>query len=675
MYEVPAAHSRITDEAIDQIGHVIAVPRLNKGDEGFNDRIEVFSPLIEGNDRAQIYQMWAVSEFASNDVALKALEAFGLAGDSPDREKWTQLLEHISGVTAIAVAVENLLEKYDATHVDQNQLHEAAFYDSLQKPLAVEAAGEMKYEHLRTATLVHDIEKPAELAATGGGGLENSLDNPVLRDGYLWRWMQDNGVDHNVIVAAQNTGRSDRFYSEYKEYDDDMIKKAIKQRESLAQQIGVSIEEVDAMSPTERRRASIEAKGPLAALVGFSDAMAAQFKLQGLSESAIERMKAYYLSRKKDSESVAFFSNDWPEYYKQVRQYLIDQVPEANRPAFTAELDSLSHERVFNETVLPQVLGDYTVRHANDMHEAGESSIMDRLRYRLGGVESWTKSKNADPTKNEDVMIATADTLVLADGATDKTGITYESGRSGGQELAMIAAGVAANSHLTGYELADEVTQAVRAFYETANPEAVTDPSKRAASTLIVAKALGDKLIVTQIGDSNIRITLKDGSQKIFTNDKLIDEENAQKRSTHIQHELRRFEHDNGREATTEEHDSIIASGRGVIQQRLNEQYKLQNNAEDSTYGYGTIDGMKIPRTFNDGTPTEFVRTYEFELSDVDTVELVSDGFYGTFTDEANEAAYAQLYERLHQEDPDKYIRYLSTKPNDDAAVLIAHIV
>jgi serine/threonine protein phosphatase PrpC len=429
------------------------------------------------------------------------------------------------------------------------------------------------------------------------------------------------------------------------------------------------------MQPAERRRASIEAKGLLAALVGFSDAMAAQFKLQGLSEASIDTMTAYYLSRKKDPESVAFFGQDWPEYYKAVRQYLISQVPEANRAAFVAELDSLTHERVFNETVLPDVLGEHAMQRSQERRLDGESTAYDKMKYKLELLGAWTQSKNADPTKNEDAIVATNDVLVLADGATDKTGIAYPSGKSGGRELADIAAHVAANSNKSGYELADEVTEAVRAFYKSANPEALSDPSKRAATTLVVARITGDKTVVTQIGDSNIRITFKDGHRQVFTNDKLIDEENAYTRSQQIQNELYQFKDEHGREPNDEERSDIVASGRSVIQQRLNEQFKLQNNANDRTFGYGTIDGTTIPRTFTDGTPSEFVKQYVFESGQIDTIELVSDGFYGAFPDTAAESDYAELYDRIHSEDPDKYLTHLSTKPNDDATVLIARLI
>lgn len=343
--------TRIDESLIDDLGHVIRVPQLKEGDEGYNTQIDTLSFDKEG-DRAQVYQMWVVSQFAENPIAMNALRHFNLAGDAEGKEKWTQLLEHIGGVTAIAVTLEKILEKHGAIPLDSASLVDATLYDSLEKQYAVQAGREA----LATAALVHDVEKPAELAA-GAGGFENSLDNPVLRDGALWRWLHDNGVDEATIIAAQNTGRSDRFYSEYADYPEGMVKKVTLQREALAELLGVSIDAVDGMTPAGRRQASIESKGRTAAIVAIADALAAQFRFQGMPETNIDAMSAHYLTYKKDPESVVFFGQDWPEYYKEVRRYLINQVPEENRQALEAELDALTHEQIFNETVLPTVIG------------------------------------------------------------------------------------------------------------------------------------------------------------------------------------------------------------------------------------------------------------------------------------------------------------------------------
>jgi len=336
------------DEArIDSLGHIVRTAYLAEGEEGYNPRIEVFREP----ERGQIYQMWAVSKFASNNTVFDAVEAFHLAGTDPNKETWTNLLEHSAGVAAIADHLSSLLEQYGAplTSSNTHAITAATLVENLAKPEAIEAGIEM-------AALMHDLQKPAEIAI-GSGGLENSRDNPVLREGRLWQYLHGHGVSDEVILMAQNTGRNDRFFSDLEDYDEGSVKKALEDREALAQLLGVDRDVVDAMTPTERRRASIEAKGVAAAIVGISDALAAQFKFQGITDERIDATAAYYLSYKTDPESVAFFGRDWPEYYKEVRRYLVDQVPAENRAAFEQALNQVTHERIFNETVLPAVLG------------------------------------------------------------------------------------------------------------------------------------------------------------------------------------------------------------------------------------------------------------------------------------------------------------------------------
>lgn len=353
----------IPEGTIDTLGHVICVGALHEGNAGFNRQIDVLSTLKQG-DRAQVYQMWIIDVFSSNSVAFDAIIRYGLAGENaPDKEKWTQLLEHIAGVTAITIHLERLLERHGAAKVDEETLTTAALFNNIDKPEAVAAAiakgsGSVRVDtHPElTPSLVHDLGKPAELAA-GSGGLENSRNNPVLREGRLWNELSDYGVSKHIILAAQNTGRGDRFFGELLDYDDQTRPKAMEDRGALATLIGKEREDIDRMTPMQRRRTSIEAKGRMAAIVGIADALAAQFRFKGMREKDIDDMASYYLTYKTDPESVKFFGNDWPEYYKEIRRYLIEQVPVQNRPAIEAELDALTHERIFNETVLPSTLG------------------------------------------------------------------------------------------------------------------------------------------------------------------------------------------------------------------------------------------------------------------------------------------------------------------------------
>lgn len=290
-------------------------------------------------------------------------------------------------------------------------------------------------------------------------------------------------------------------------------------------------------------------------------------------------------------------------------------------------------------------------------------------------IECWTIAKNPDPEKNEDVCFFDESVVVLADGATDKTGILYPTGKSGGRSLAEIAAKRASTSSKTGYALVNDITDAIRECYRLNNPDALTDPSKRASTTLAVCRLIGESLCITQVGDTNIRVTYKNGEKIILSNDKMIDLENAEQRSLHIRDGLSKFKTINHRQPDFDERKVIVTQGREVILARLKSQYLLQNSVYDAVYGYGIIDGTDIPVRFENGESTRYVKTYTYPAAEVETVELVSDGFYGAFPEKSITASYRALYENIHSSDPDKINLYKSTKSIDDATVVCARII
>lgn len=401
--------SLIEDEQLNDFAHVFEAGNAGEHDEAYNSQIDLLrvggpddahdidTPLFAHGGRAQVWQTFVANKFVSDPVAYDAAVTFGLAGENAEhKKKWTQLLEHVAGVTANAVQIAEMLKKY-GYDLDENKLVDATLYDSLLKPEAIEAGIKMRAERekLETAVLVHDTEKSKELdgarlIAKGGSpaGLENSRDNPVIREGRLWMYLHQQGVGDDVLLAAQNTGRADRYFSELSDYDDSGVKKALEDREKLAELMNVDRDVIDAMTPSERRQASIDAKGPIAAIVGIADAMSAQAKLKGMSDAAIEDMASFYTDKdrnpyaKLDPESQFFFGKDWPEYYKEVRAYLISLVPEESRHALAADFDALTYQRVFNETVLPHTLGEHGMDVATTRHQDGKQNAYDTLSYK-----------------------------------------------------------------------------------------------------------------------------------------------------------------------------------------------------------------------------------------------------------------------------------------------------
>lgn len=258
-------------------------------------------------------------------------------------------------------------------------------------------------------------------------------------------------------------------------------------------------------------------------------------------------------------------------------------------------------------------------------------------------------SEGKEPPKNEDKFAYNQKSIVLSDGATDKTGIYYEKDkttgnyRTGGDVAASIAVETALSSGLNGIELATAITNAMQFYYQQHCPQALDDPAYRFAATLVAARIQNDKLVITQIGDSSFRIN----GRKEYKNDKEIDQINSDLRKEYVNR------------------TGDIPGGRTTILDSLKEQYKLQNNSVDKL-GYGALDGSEVPE--------KFVKVFEFPLTDVGTVEIVSDGYYGAFPPEPTIEAYEELHRQIEEVDPHKVGQFASTKTSDDRTVLIANI-
>lgn len=255
-------------------------------------------------------------------------------------------------------------------------------------------------------------------------------------------------------------------------------------------------------------------------------------------------------------------------------------------------------------------------------------------------TDSFTQGKQ--PPKNEDKFANTDTALILSDGATDKSGQSFD-GRTGGEVASELVVNACLNNEETGEALVELATKAVNDFYRAHNPKALEDSALRISATLVAAKIIDDSLVVTQVGDSAIRINGTD----IYDNDAALNIVTAQTRKNYIQ-------------ATGD-----VATSRDFIMPLLKAQHVYQNNP-DAPIGFGVIDGTPVP--------AKFVKTYTFLLDQIITIELVSDGYYGAFPAEVSAAAYEAIFSEVEQEDPDKCKKYPSTKTSDDRTVVIAKI-
>jgi hypothetical protein len=269
-------------------------------------------------------------------------------------------------------------------------------------------------------------------------------------------------------------------------------------------------------------------------------------------------------------------------------------------------------------------------------------------------VVGYSEGKDPDQSKNEDVMAfdPATGTSVIADGSTPKKGTAKSvDGVSGGRIAADIVARGVLESTANGTELVGQLNGLLMDTYQRVNPEAVTDPQASFATTFVAARVEasedGPVLVISPLGDTGFRINGKE----VYRDERQMDIIDATERSRVIKEEITK--------GTSL--DEAIKLGREAIEPSLNEQYKLWNNP-DHELGFSYVNGHDVPE--------KFIRVYRFLLADVHTLEIFSDGYPlvpEALTLEAWEAAYAQV----EAEDPERYLKYLSTKSKDDRSVMI----
>ena len=239
------------------------------------------------------------------------------------------------------------------------------------------------------------------------------------------------------------------------------------------------------------------------------------------------------------------------------------------------------------------------------------------------------------PPNNEDAGDYNETSFIVCDGSTSKKDILY-AGKTGGEIASKLLAEAALGCSLNGTELIDKLSTILRVKRKELG--AIGDDVEFSA-VMVCARLLGDELIITQVGDTAFRINGHDE----YSNPPLICDFMASTRAQYIQ--------------TTGD----IAGGREYILPLLETEYIYRNNA-NSPVGYGEINGTHIP--------DKFVKTYTFKRSDVQTLEIYTDGYYA-LPSEPSIDAFERLHAQIEKEDPDKWKKYLSTKSRDDRTVMI----
>ena len=274
-----------------------------------------------------------------------------------------------------------------------------------------------------------------------------------------------------------------------------------------------------------------------------------------------------------------------------------------------------------------------------------------------GELTYFLQSKNGAGEKNnavcEDGLFFNDHYLAVFDGATDKSGKTYD-GKKGGRVSRDIIQSVFQQlpPNTAKEEVLAKINQKYQEFYaQNRDVDFEKNPLFRPTATLIWYNFDNNQLVA--IGDSKARIdgvTYNDG-------EKMVDILNSALRVKVIE-ELK----------LTEQEIAENDLGRFYIMPLLQKQSEFQNNPKaPKGFQFWAIDGFNIP--------AEELRVWNFDKTPK-LIELSSDG-YESYPQEATIAAYEKELEKLLKDDPLR-IKNPSTKglskgnySFDDRAVLI----
>lgn len=284
-------------------------------------------------------------------------------------------------------------------------------------------------------------------------------------------------------------------------------------------------------------------------------------------------------------------------------------------------------------------------------------------RRELGNmqVEASTIGKHKEhPELNEDTFVATPTTFAVIDGSAPRLPLKW-AGHSSAQFATIVLKEVLETTPptLNGVELVAAMTKSLNEAIDCIGAgEIVKDtPEARPAALFTAARIDEQKLMITAVGDITCRINGK----VVHHNPILTEELMIKKRIAAMKQAVK--------EDPNLSEEELKKLGKAAIEDDLKTQVRNYFNNGNNYLGLGIVDGNPVP--------DKFVKTYEFDLSDVDTLELFSDGYYSV-PPEPSIDAFEEAFFTSEQEDPLRWDKYRAVKvPNaqqysDDRTILIA---
>lgn len=277
-------------------------------------------------------------------------------------------------------------------------------------------------------------------------------------------------------------------------------------------------------------------------------------------------------------------------------------------------------------------------------------------------VLSVGKYKNS-PELNEDRFVATSHTFAVIDGSAPRVPVKFD-GKSGGQFAADVVKEVleASDPDINGPELVALITNRLNEQIDNIGARNSINqvPESRPAALFTAARINGNKLIVTALGDIHCRINGQIiHSERLITEEMMIEKRIAAMRSAKSQN-------------PDLSDDELRNIGRAAIDEDLKAQVKNYFNNPDDPLGLGIIDGNPVPE--------KFIHVYEFDLAEIRTFELFSDGYY-VIPQKAEIEAWEKAFLAAEKKDPLRWKKYPAVKAatpdqfSDDRTILIAKVI
>lgn len=296
--------------------------------------------------------------------------------------------------------------------------------------------------------------------------------------------------------------------------------------------------------------------------------------------------------------------------------------------------------------------------------KSDKNSAMPRPELKEFGkfaVEALSVGKNRkEQSLNEDRWVATENTLAVIDGATPRIPVNL-GGKSGAQFVADLIKDALINSDpsINGVELVRLITKRLNESFDELGVQKQLEktPETRPAAAFAAVRIDGKKVVITQIADVGVRIN----SQKLYLEELDVDKAMARLRIEAMQKAKE--------ENPSVSDEDLLILGRNAIGANLKEQVTKYWNNPDLDLGHGIIDGRNVP--------DKFIKTAEFDLASMESLEIFSDGYF-KIPKEVSIAAWEKAFEEVESEDPLKWTTYPSTKGSnanqfsDDRTILIA---